>query len=580
MTYEPRGKGDQKNIGWNYKIDFVYSDDFFKSKYIGAHKGNKFMVTKDFLFVAQVVDQATQEVMLLVSNTNEKKYNLTPIETNTKRFKEHSYTFLDTTEGSVLLHINHFGESSKYGHVYISGADGVRYSLSLKYNIRTSNGQIDFEKVNSLEGLYISNVIDPEYMKNAEQEMEEVSIENSSMNNPKSSKNPHLDFITTKISYNKGASWHRLLAPQRDSTGKKYECEGQCYLNLHGPSSNYPPFYSVDSAVGVIVANGNIGHYLSHDSSETNTFLTRDGGITWIEIKKGSHIYEIGDHGGLIILADNMNPTNTLYYSWDEGLSFQDLKISDEKLLITNVIIEPTSTSQHFIVYGLTAKKGVKKGVVIGLDFTGLHEPQCKNPDSPDTPQSDYEKWTPNDGRAGHECLRGRKTIYVRRKQESQCFNGLEFERKTIVENCPCTEEDFECDIGYARLGNDMICSKINPTKEDINKPPENCKGYYTITKGYRRIPGDSCVDGVKYDAILIPCPNSGLLASLTSISIGILVMIVVLLIYYTFNCDYLKNISELFSSSKNIKEYMNIVYIINIREIPKMKYKKIDYLI
>ena len=581
MTYEPRGKGDQKNIGWNYKIDFVYSDDFFKSKYVGAHKGNKFMLTKDFLFVAQVIDQATQEVMLLISNTKEKRYILSPIETNTKRFREHSYTFLDTTEGSVLLHINHFGEYSNYGHVYISDADGLRYSLSLKYNIHSSNGQCDFEKINSLEGLYISNIIDDEYMKNAEQEMEEESIENSSMNKPKNIKNAYLDFIITKMSYNKGGSWHRLRAPERDSTGKKYECEGQCFLNLHGLSSDFPPFYSVDSAVGVIVANGNVGHHLSHDNSEVNTFLSRDGGITWMEIKKGSHIYEVGDHGGLILLADNKNPTNTLYYSWDEGLSFQDLKISDEKLHITNVIIEPTSTSQHFVVYGLTTKNGVKKGVLIGLDFTGLHEPQCRNPDSPDTQGSDYEKWTPNDGRAGHDCLLGRKIIYVRRKQEVQCFNGLQFERKTIVENCPCTEEDFECDVGYTRIGGDQICTKINPSKEEINKPPEVCKGYYTISKGYRRIPGDSCIDGVKYDPILIPCPNSGLLSYLTSISICILIMVVILLIYYTFNLDFFKNISDTFSNYKNIKEYDNIV-IMNIifRVILKKRLMIIGYLI
>ena len=147
VSYEPRGRGDQKHHGWNYKIDFVYSDDFFKTKKIASQKGNKFMLTKDYLFVAQVIDQEVQEVTLLASNSSLKNYDLQAIETSSKSFKEHSYTFLDTTENSVFLHINHFGDNSKYGHVYISDIDGLKYSQSLRYNVRSQDNQCDFEKV-------------------------------------------------------------------------------------------------------------------------------------------------------------------------------------------------------------------------------------------------------------------------------------------------------------------------------------------------------------------------------------------------------------------------------------------------
>jgi hypothetical protein len=33
--------------------------------------------------------------------------------------------------------------------------------------------------------------------------------------------------------------------------------------------------------------------------------MSRDGGLNWVEIHKGSHIYEISDHGGLIVMASN-----------------------------------------------------------------------------------------------------------------------------------------------------------------------------------------------------------------------------------------------------------------------------------
>jgi len=41
------------------------------------------------------------------------------------------------------------------------------------------------------------------------------------------------------------------------------------------------------------------------------------------------------------------------------------------------------------------------KGIVITLDFKELHEPMCKGADRPGEPDSDYELWTPFDGRHG-----------------------------------------------------------------------------------------------------------------------------------------------------------------------------------
>ena len=152
----------------------------------------------------------------------------------------------------------------------------------------------------------------------------------------------------------------------------------------------------------------------------------------------------MGDHGGLILLADNYNPTNMLLYSYDEGLTWQELRFSDNHVMVHNIIIEPTSTSQHFIVIGEgQAKKGETRGFIIGVDFSKINEQQCRNPETPDTDNSDYETWTPNDGRQGHNCLLGSKTMYVRRKQNVECYNG-QIEKKKFIEKCKCTEEDYE----------------------------------------------------------------------------------------------------------------------------------------
>ena len=517
VSHEPKARGSQKQHGWSFKIELIYSDDFFKTKRVATHKGNKFLITKEWLFVAQVVDEGTQEVMLLAANATDKIYNFQNVVTSSKNYREHSYTFLDTSGSSVFLHVNHFGEKSKYGHIYISDASGTRYSASLKYNIRGSNNQCDFQKVESLEGSYIANIIEKDYMKQAEQEFEEEMLEDEGMgiHKPRRNEDNFRDYVYTVLSMNRGGQWRRLTAPSRKKEGGKYDCESNCYLNLHAISSdNIAPFYSVQSAAGLIVGNGNVGSYLSHNLDELSTFLSRDGGITWEEIKKGSHIYEIGDHGGLIVMADEMNPTNLIYYSWDEGKTFQEINLGTEKMTVKNIIIEPTSTSQHFVVYGESLKKGQKVGVVVGLDFSSLHEPMCRNPNEPNSENSDYETWTPSNFHASNGCLLGKKITYVRRKRDVECYNSETYERKSNKEFCECTEEDYECDAGYQRTEPGAACSPMTEESKkvlelgELHAPPQNCVSYYTITKGYRKIPGNECVNGVKFDPIVIACPN------------------------------------------------------------------------
>ena len=578
ITYEPRGKGDQKNIGWNYKVDMIYTDDFLRTRKVACHKCNKFLLTEDYLFAAQVVDQELQEVSLLVADPNLHSYSFEPIIINNGRFIEHSYTFVDTTEGSVFLHINHFGQSSKYGHVYSSDSKGLKYSLSLPNNIRSYDNQCDFDKLFGMDGIYIANSIDAQYMRESLDNIQREAIEEEErMDGKKAHHNVRnkgsidqnhedksRDFVTTLISFNKGGLWERIKASKTDINGREYDCEDFCYLNLHGISGDFPPYYSVDSAAGILLANGNVGEYLSHDPEDISTFLSRDGGITWFEVKQGSHTYEIGDHGGLIVIADDQKPTNMVYFSWDEGLHWQSLKVSNDPINIKNIIIEPTSTALHFVIYGETSmKKGKKAGIVIGLNFATYNEAQCKNAEHPDTPESDYETWSPGDNNidangGNSKCLLGRKTIYVRRKRDSECYNGLDYERKTVVQNCECTDKDYECDEGFHRPNINERCIPVNPEKVsnyfvegEMHKPPENCKDYFAISKGYRKVPGNSCMSGVNYDPIIIPCPYSGFFSFLGIVFFALIICTLAGLILLAFNKDFIERIGELISNNR-----------------------------
>lgn len=72
-------------------------------------------------------------------------------------------------------------------------------------------------------------------------------------------------------------------------------------------------------------------------------------------MKNGLYIYEIGDHGGLIVIAKKGVPSNEVEVSWDQGESWQSIKVADEMLYIQNIVIEPNNISQQFLVYGAYA---------------------------------------------------------------------------------------------------------------------------------------------------------------------------------------------------------------------------------
>jgi hypothetical protein len=103
-----------------------------------------------------------------------------------------------------------------------------------------------------------------------------------------------------------------IRAPEYDMKGKPNSCftEDGCSLHLNMYTMNYnsvAPPYSQESAVGVVMAVGNIGDKLEFESANRKgTFLSRDGGLVWSEIAKIPLIYEFGDHGGLLVAAPNV----------------------------------------------------------------------------------------------------------------------------------------------------------------------------------------------------------------------------------------------------------------------------------
>lgn len=271
-----------------------YSDDFFKTYKVIVQYGNKFLLSKNYFFVAYVVSEETQDVSLVVSEPQTPNYRFIEVKMPMRRVKEHSYTILDTSEGRIFIHINHLGEKAKFGNIYMSDSTGTRFSLSIKNNVRDIEGQCDFEKIPGLNGIYISNIYDEKKVEIAKgAENTQIPFENFESNYQKRHKERSIkvfqeldSYVRTMISFDMGGIWGKLNAPTKDSLGKKVTCkDDKCSLHLNGPSKNmYGPVYAVESSIGLIMATGNVGYYLASRGDSINTYLSRDGGLTWFEV--------------------------------------------------------------------------------------------------------------------------------------------------------------------------------------------------------------------------------------------------------------------------------------------------------
>ena len=190
-----------------------------------------------------------------------------------------------------------------------------------------------------------------------------------------------------------------------------------------------------------MLGTGNLGKRLTGNDSPKNLYISRDGGLTWRSARPGVYIYEIGDHGSLIVIAKKGKPTNEIEFSLDEGLTWTSLQISEQDIYVENIIIEPNSISQQFIIYGTYAASDsddgensqAEKAFLTYADFSSLHTRQCQGVDNAGDASSDFELWTPYDGRHGddNKCFLGQQVTYTRRKQDSKCYNGEDYERVT-----------------------------------------------------------------------------------------------------------------------------------------------------
>jgi len=492
--------GNQSRLlQWTSEANLSFTEDAGQTIVESVVRGNKFGVVDKFIFCARVKEDSSNLVELVVSDDGGVTYRKAILPEDVM---ERSYAILDTSQEAVLLHVDHgHVDGVTVGNVYVSDETGSRYTLSLPNNVRGTNGDCDLDKVAALDGIYIANYVSKEQEYAAESESVTEEGENDEADTSqtdrakkrwdrkRSKEEPN---IRTVITFDKGGLWRNIPAPRVDSLGNPTNCneEEDCWLHLHGISTfdQFTPFYSQNSAVGIILGTGNIGRYLRREPGEANTFLSRDGGATWVEAHKGSFIYELGDHGGLILMTNRQSRTRQVVFSWNEGNSWLDFDTSPKAFEVDNVVTRPGNGGVKFIVYGMRDNAGV----LYFLDFSSLGTRVCDGVFAAGSVASDYELWSPTDGRTTERCLLGRHLVFTRRKAISECWNGEEFKRPIKQQSCPCRPENYECELGFSRSVGE-IESPCSLTNYKVAIPESCTPGDVIEIPAYRKVVGDGC---------------------------------------------------------------------------------------
>ncbi|GAA5912886.1 vacuolar protein sorting/targeting protein 10 [Sporobolomyces salmoneus] len=469
-------KGSQRAVyANNNPLQLVEGDYFYSNKKTVFHSIVGFATFEEYMVVAEMAENS-RAIGLEVS-LDGKNFALARFPPN-MQLENQAYTVLESTTDSVFLHVTtHPNIGSEWGTLFKSNSNGTYYSPSLEYVNRNGKGFVDFEKMIGLDGIAVINVVS---------NPEEAALSSNKK-------------LQSRITHNDGGRWKPMNPPAKDALGRTYDCtSARCTLHIHGYTERRDPraTYSSPSAVGLMLAVGNVGEHLL-PYTDSDTFLTRDGGFTWEEVHKDAHVWEYGDQGSILLLANDEDATDHATYSLNEGLSWQDYNFG-ERIRVKSIVTVPMDTSRKFILFG-TAPDRPEATVAIHLDFSSVTNVKCKldlaHPD-----RDDFELWTPSESR-DEPCLFGMQTYYHRRVRDRSCFVGERLPQPAKIEkHCPCSRQDFECEFNY-RLDDKNECVLVpgaRPLEAD-----QTCtwdQPFWYDRTPYRKIPHSQCEGGLALD--------------------------------------------------------------------------------
>ncbi|ETN44386.1 uncharacterized protein HMPREF1541_10566 [Cyphellophora europaea CBS 101466] len=482
-------------------LQLVSSDDFFReSPEVHFDDILAYATMSEFIIVAAKEEDGNG--LKVDASVDGRTFAAARFPKNFQVDLQQAYTVMDSSTHAVFLHVTvNPTHGQEYGSILKSNSNGTSYVLTLNGVNRDTAGFVDFEKMHGLEGVAMVNVVS--------------NIDKVEKGGDKK--------LKSMITHNDGAQWGYIPPPKARAEGGSYKCvketnkatEG-CSLHLHSYTerSDKSATFSSPSAVGVMLGVGNVGsELLPRDHDTTDTFITRDAGITWKSIKKGSYLFEYGDQGSIIVIVQESTPTRALLYTLDEGDSWNEHIFSEVDMQIDAITTVPSDRSMNFLLWGKEVGSG-KNIFTVALDFSALQDRERACDFNEEKPENkDYFLWEPKHPLQSDNCLFGHVAQYHRKRLDAKCHNGKAPlpQLHNIKTNCSCTRSDFECDYNY-QLKPDGSCALVpglDPPDhaQQCAKDPDREEYYYP--SGYRRVPLTTCQGGQELDkTVAQPCPG------------------------------------------------------------------------
>lgn len=509
--------------GWDNDINYVVSLDLFKSDFAKIVPcGNLFEVVSHKVYLATPSDCPLdpngkarktpassrsvkgRTVTMLMSDEDGDEFTESCLPVN---LEDDGYNLVKTHDDYGVIVLADHAEPGSTGPMtdspvsdaYSPSYNSSLYTVSLK-NVYRRDYMTDFTRVEGLPGTFIANAVDKEAL-----------VPGTSYH--------HSAFMTSKLSTNGGSDWKGLKPPASYRFGVCNTCpagsssggdDPNCRLHLHGSTSWFAPegprpnLYSVENAPGLVMAAGNVGAHLDFTPDADCTWLSRDGGLTWEDIYPATAIYEVGDKGGVMLIAPHRSegPTDTLLLSLDEGLCWDMVKLP-EALTVDNIRIDLQNSGSVFLVHGTACLKTEAHPT---CSFTGGSAPPSKifvidvqeliggrwRVCAQGSDSNDYESWQLP---APDVCMLGEKYTGKRRKRQAGCVNGgAEYKREPFIkEQCKCTAAaDTECEYGFER-GANATCVAIQGLEESACPGLKSNYGYKFSSTNLRLVHGDKC---------------------------------------------------------------------------------------
>ncbi len=195
ITHDPTATGHQNSerLKWSNSVNLYFSDDFFKSKKLLMNGGNAIIRQDHYMFIARSVDaDNVQKVKVYTAMASDGYMKLKRARLPYNKMLPNSFTVMDATEHSVFLHVQNHGEDDFMGDIYTSDWQGRYFALSLD-NVLRGQSYVDFEKINSLQGVYLANRYSIQHKHMEDVDMDAPTAEGT--NKKHQALNEEVDFI-------------------------------------------------------------------------------------------------------------------------------------------------------------------------------------------------------------------------------------------------------------------------------------------------------------------------------------------------------------------------------------------------